>query len=47
MCNNLLSPQIPESCSTYIGRLIVTLIMKANQVVGHENIQHLLKSTFD
>lgn len=44
-CNNLLSPSVPESASTYVGRLIVVLITRANGVLGHEAIQHLLRST--
>lgn len=45
ICINLLNPHTSDSAASYVGRVIVILIMKSNQIIGHENIQHLLRST--
>nr|XP_027203967.1 importin-9-like [Dermatophagoides pteronyssinus] len=45
ICINLLNPHTSDSSAAFVGRLIVILIMQSNQIIGHENIQHLLRST--
>lgn len=40
----MLNPQISDSAAAYAGRSIVMFILNHNQIIGKDNIQHLLRS---
>lgn len=44
VCLHLLDPRVSESCSAFVGRLISTVIAKASNAMGPDNVHLLLRS---